>query len=433
MSAGTQASIREAADVQSSWLEAPNWLYNLHILWTRRLLLLRIAGIAFVCGAIIAFVIPKTYVSQARIMPPEMSNSNSGLLASLAARAFGSDALGGLAASLMGAHNSGALFLELMRSGSVTDRLVEQFQLQQLYHKRYRVDAAKELARRTKIVLDKKSGVITLSVKDTDPRRARDMAQAYLEALNVLVIRTGSSSAHQERVFIERRLQEVKANLDQAEEEMSDFSSTHSAIDLKEQARVTVESQARVQAELVVAESELASLRQIYGDGNVRVRETEAQIADLRGQIAKFGGTSAPLTPEAENGADPPSASLAYLPLKQVPRLAVPYANLLRQLTVQETIYKLLVQQYEMARIEEAKDIPVVNVIDAPGIPEKKSFPPRLLLALALTLATLIVSSFVLIFRHRWLLLSENDPRRLFAREVIGSMRSSTSRRGLEL
>lgn len=435
MSAGTQASIRETADVQSSWLGAPNWLYNLHILWARRSLLLRIAGIALVCGMIIAFVIPKTYVSQARIMPPEMSNSNSSLLASMAARAFGSDALGGLAASLIGAHNSGALFIELMRSGSVTNRLVEQFQLQHLYHKRYRVDAAKVLARRTTIVLDKKSGVITLSVKDTDPRRARDMAQAYLDGLNVLVIRTGSSSAHQERVFIERRLQEVKANLNQAEEAMSDFSSTYSAIDLKEQARVTVESQAHVQGELVVAESELASLRQIYGDGNVRVRETRAQIADLRREIAKFGGTSAPLASEAENGADPPSASLAYLPLRQVPRLAVPYADLLRQLTVQETIYKLLVQQYEMARIEEAKNIPVVNVIDAPGVPEKKSFPPRMLLALALTLATLIVSSFVLIFRHRWLLLSENDPRRLFAREVgdaFASMRSSRSSWGLE-
>jgi capsule polysaccharide export protein KpsE/RkpR len=435
MSVGTQPSIRESADVQSFWLEAPNWLYNLHILWNRRLLLLRIAGIALISSVIIAFVIPKTYVSQARIMPPEMSNSNSALLASMAARAFGSDALGGLAASLIGAHNSGALFIDLMRSGSVTDRLVEQFQLQHLYHKRYRVDAAKALARRTTIVLDKKSGVITLSVKDRDPRRARDMAQAYLDGLNVLVIRTGSSSAHQERVFIERRLQEVKANLAQAEEAMSDFSSTNTAIDLKEQARVTVESQARVQGELIVAESELASLRQIYGDGNVRVRESEAQIADLRGEITKIGGTSAPLTSYANNDADPPSANLAYLPLRQVPRLAVPYADLLRQLTVQETVYKLLIQQYEIARIQEAKDIPVVNVIDAPGIPEKKSFPPRILLALALTVVTLIVSSFVMIFRHRWLLLSENDPRRLFAREVIdvfASMRSSTSRRGVE-
>lgn len=417
-------------------MDAPNWLYNLHILWARRLLLLRIACIAFIFSAIVAFTIPKTYVSQARIMPPEMSNSNSTLLASMAARAFGSDALGGLAASLIGTHNSGALIIDLMRSGSVADQLVERFQLQHLYHKRYRVDAAKTLARRTTILLDKKSGVITLSVKDTDPRRARDMTQAYLDSLNVLVIRTGSSSAHQERVFIEQRLQEVKANLAQAEEAMSDFSSTHSAIDLTEQARVTVESQARVQGELVVAESELASLRQIYGDGNIRVRQSEAQIADLRREIAKFGGTSARLPSDADNDADPPSASLAYLPLRQVPRLAVPYGDLFRQLTVQETIYKLLVQQYEMARIEEAKDIPVVNVIDAPGIPEKKSFPPRILLALALTMATLIVSSFVLVFCHRWLLLSTNDPRRRFAREVsdaFASMRSSTWRRRVEM
>lgn len=434
MSAGTQSYIGEAADVQSSWMEAPSWLYNLHILWAKRVLLLRIAGIALVCGVAIAFVIPKTYVSQARIMPPEMSNSGSALLASMAARAFGSDSLSGLAASLIGTHNNGALFIDLMRSSTVTDRLVEQFQLQHLYHKRYRVDATKVLARRTTIVLDKKSGVITLSVKDRDPQRARDMAQAYLDGLNVLVIRTSSSSARQERVFIEKRLQEVRADLAQAEEAMSDFSSTHTAIDLKEQARVTVESQARLQGELIFAESELASLRQIYSEGNVRVRESEAQIADLRQELTKIGGTSAPLSSDANSDADPPSSSLAYLPLRQVPRLAVPYTNLLRQLEVQETVYKLLIQQYEIARIQEAKDIPVVNVIDAPGIPEKKSFPPRTLLALAVTMATLIVSSFVLIFRHRWLLLSANDPRRLFAREVsdaLASMRGSTRRRGL--
>lgn len=433
MPVGTQPSIRETADVQSSWPEAPNWLYNLHILWTRRLLLLRIAGIALVSSVAVAFVIPKMYVSQARIMPPEMSNSNSAVLASMAARAFGSDALSGLAAGLIGTHNNGALFIDLMRSSFVIGGLVDQFQLQSLYHKRYRVDATKVLTRRTTIVLDKKSGVITLSIRDGDPRRARDMAQAYLDGLNVLVIRTSSSSAHQERVFIERRLREVKASLDEAEGAMSDFSSTHTAIDLQEQARVTVESQAHVQGELILAESELASLRQIYGDGNVRVRESEAQIAGLRQELMKMGGTSAPLPADPDTDANRPSASLAYLPLRQVPRLAVPYTNLLRQLEVQETVYKLLVQQYEIARIQEAKDIPVVNVIDAPGIPEKKSFPPRTLLALLLTAATLTVSSFVLVFRHRWLLLDARDPRRIFAREVsdaLTSIRSSRLRQG---
>ena len=320
----------------------------------------------------------------------------------------------------MGAHNNGALFIDLMRSSSVVDRLIDTFQLQRVYRKRYRVDASKVLARRTSIVLDKRSGVITLSVKDRDPRRARDMAQAYLDGLNMLVIRTSNSSAHQERVFIERRLQEVKTSLALAQEAMSEFSSTHMAVDLKEQARATVESEARVHGELVVAESELDSLRQIYGDANVRVRETEARIAGLQHELTKMGGSSAPLPMVSNNDSDVTlqDNSSSYLPLRQVPRLAVPYANLYREVQVQETIYNLLTQQYEIARVQEAKDIPVVNIIDAPGIPEKKAFPPRFVLTIALTLATLILSFYCTVARHHWRLMNPEDPRKRFWREV---------------
>src|SRR5262249_51864948 len=110
--------------------------------------------------------------------------------------------------------------------------------------------------------------------------------------------------------------------------------------------------------------------------------------------------------------------------LKQVPRLAVPYANLYREVQVQEAVNNLLTQQYEIARIQEAKDVPVVNVIDAPGIPEKKSFPPRGVLTLALTFLTLIVASFVLVLSHHWENIDAEDPRRRFGREVIETLAS---------
>ena len=107
--------------------------------------------------------------------------------------------LGGLASSLFGARTSGPLFVDLLRSGTVSSDLIDRFQLQKIYGKRYRVDAAKQLARRTAVVEDKKSGVISITVEDSDPRRARDLAQAYLDELNLLVNRTNTSSARQER------------------------------------------------------------------------------------------------------------------------------------------------------------------------------------------------------------------------------------------
>ncbi len=404
----------EATDSHAGFDGASTWLYNLHVLWSSRGLLTRVTGIAFVFSIALAFIIPKMYVSQARIMPPEMPGPNPALFAALAGRTMGNDALGGLALSLMGGRNNGALFVDLLQSAFVSTRLIDRFQLQSVYHKRYRIDAAKVLARRTQITQDKKSGVLTLAVHDTNPERARDLAQAYLDELNILVNRTSSSSAHQERVFIEKRLSEVESKLSRAQEALSEFSSSHTAIDLKEQARATVESEAKAQGELIAAQSELGSLEQIYGDDNVRVRAAEARIASLKHELQKMGGSPVPLT-TTTSATD---AALPYLPLRQVPRLAVPYANLFREVQVQETVYNLLTQQYEIARIQEAKDIPVVNVIDAPGIPEKKSFPPRALLSLASTLVIVIIASFVLLGRHYWFLLGRADPRRLFAREV---------------
>jgi capsule polysaccharide export protein KpsE/RkpR len=401
----------------------PNWLLNLHVLWAQRALLKRLAGASFVISLLISLLIPKMYESQTRIMPPENSDTNSALLSMMAGRALGNDSLGSLATSLIGGHTNSALFVDLLRSGSVSDPLIEKFELQHVYFKRYRVDAAKVLARRTTIDQDKKSGVISLSVRDTDPQRARDLAQGYLDQLNILVNRTSTSPAHQEKLFIERRVQEVKHDLDNAQAAMSEFSSTHATIDLKEQTRATVESQAMLEGELIAAESELQSLQQLYGDSNIRVRSVEAKIASLKRESGKLEGTSAPLPTSAGDIASPGQAGdKSYLPLRQVPRLAIPFANLYRELHVQETLYDLLTQQYEIARIQEAKDIPAVNVIDAPGIPEKKSFPPRTLLTLALTLLFFSGCCLYLICRHHWLLIDPNDPRRSLGREMYDSV-----------
>jgi capsule polysaccharide export protein KpsE/RkpR len=120
-----------------------------------------------------------------------------------------------------------------------------------------------------------------------------------------------------------------------------------------------------------------------------------------------------------------------YPPLRQLPRLAVPYANFYRQVQVQETVFELLTQQYELARIQEAKDVPVVGVIDSPGIPEKKSFPPRLLLALLLTLVSTSIAAALLLASHRWSQTSANDPRKVFARQVYSTLPATLKRRRL--
>jgi uncharacterized protein involved in exopolysaccharide biosynthesis len=423
----TPPSILEALEqVEASADDSSHWAVRAMLLWNRRRMLFRVTAISLVVSLIIAFTIPKRYKSTASIMPPDQQGSGAMMLAALTSRPGSLGALGNLASGLLGAHTSTALFVDLLRSGTVSGNLIDRFDLQHVYRKRYRIDTAKHLARSTKIVDDKKSGVITIEVEDTSPTRARDLAQGYLDELNKLVTLTGTSAAHLERVFIEGRLQGVQADLERAQLSLSEFSSRNTTINITEQTRAMVDAGARVQAELLLEQSGLESLRQLYGDGNVRVRETEARIATLERQLDKMAGTSAPLAPELAGGAASDSNNEKgelYPPLRQLPRLAVPYADLYRRVRVQEALFELLTQQCELARIEEAKDVPTVKVIDSPGVPEKKSFPPRLLLTLLLTFLSFSATSALILIRHQWSKVDPLDPRKILAAEVSPVLR----------
>jgi capsule polysaccharide export protein KpsE/RkpR len=404
-----------------------NWVAHTTLLWQHRVFLARVTAIAIVVSFVVAFAIPKQYKSSARIMPPDQQGAGALMLAALSSRGGGGlGALGSLAGGLLSSHTTTALFVDLLHSATVSGHLIERFQLQHAYHKRYLIDTAKFLARRTTITDDKKSGVITIAVEDTDRVRARDLTQAYLDELNKIVTQTSTSSAHQERIFVERRLQSVEKDLEEAQLRLSEFSSRNSTISIGDQTKAMVDAAARVQAEILVEQSGLNALRQIYGDSNVRIRETEARISSLQHQLENMSGSSAPLAPGIASGSagtnDNGDDNQLYPPLRQLPRLAVPYADLYRRVKVQETVYELLTQQFEMARIEEAKDVPIVSVIDPPGIAEKKSFPPRLLLIFILTAFSFVVISAAIIMADRWHKVDPCDPRKVLAGDVLSTL-----------
>ena len=404
--------------------EAPNWVRNASLLWEHRRSILRIFVVGTLFSLVVVFLIPNRYESTARIMPPENSGSSAALLAALAGRGSGElGGLGSIAASLLGVRTSGPLFVDLLRSATISDHLIDRFQLQQVYGKRYKVDTIKKLAGRTAITEDKKSGVISITVQDSDPQRARDIAQAYLDELNLLVNRTNTSSARQERMFIEHRLQGAESELERAQKELSDFSSTHSTVDIKEQTRATVDAAAKLQGQVIVEQTELDALLQIYGDENVRVRAAHARIAGLKNQLRALGGTSEPLQADgnisADNAGPISRTGVEYPPLRQIPRLAVPYADIYRHVRVQEAVYEMLTQQYELSRIQEAKDVPVVRVIDAPGLPEKKSFPPRGVFAELLSCLVLIFGCACVLIREWWKEMDQLDPRKTFIEQAV--------------
>jgi capsule polysaccharide export protein KpsE/RkpR len=371
-----------------------------------------VAVVVFALSILFALSLPKEYVSVARIMPPEQGSSSAAMLAALVGKGS-AGGLAGLAGSLLGAKNNGALFVALLHSGTISGHLIDRFDLQRVYHKRYRLDAAKRLGYLTKITEDTKSGVITIVVTDETGERARDLAQGYLDGLNSLVARVNTSSAHREREFIEQRLNTVQAELQRAQLALSDFSSKSTTIDIKEQTRATVDAGAKLEGQLIAGESELDSLRQIYGNQNVRVRAAEARNATLQRELQRANGQSGQDLDGKEGDANHP-----YPALRQLPRLGVQWANLYRSVRVHETVFDLLSEEYEAARIEEVKSIPTVSVIDFPGLPERRSGPHRTLIVLISTLLSTVLTAIYLLARRSWLAMDNQDPRRVLATRI---------------
>jgi capsule polysaccharide export protein KpsE/RkpR len=360
----------------------------------------------------VAFLIPKQYESTARIMPPEGS-MNAAMLAALSGRML-PGGLGALASGLMGVRNNSTVFASLLQSRTVTEHIVDRFDLQKLYWSRYKENAIKRLAARTDISEDRKTGIITVVVSDTDQRRARDMAQAYLDELNALVTKVNTTSAARERQFIEQRLISVKADLDDAQRQLSTFSSKNATLDVKEQTRAMVEATAKLEGELIVARTELSSLERIYGPENIRVRAAKARVTQLDQEVKRATGT-----PDSVGDSDTP-----YPPLRAIPALGVQWSDLYRRVKIQETVYELLTQQYELSRIEEAKSIPTVSIVDVPSWPEKKSFPPRLIIMLSGTLLGFLGSFLVVVRRSEWSGISEEDPRKALFRTVVTDLKA---------
>lgn len=387
---------------------------RLRLLWNERRFLVRAAIASLLLGTLLAFLLPKRFESTTQLMPPDgQSSSGMAMLAAMSAKTGGG--LGAIAGDLLGIKSSGALFIGILRSRTVEDRLVDGFDLRKVYGARLQETARQKLAENTAISEDRKSGIITLSVTDPDPRRAAALAQAYVEELDRAVAQLSTSSARRERQFLEERLKAVQADLQSAEKEFSQFASKNIAIDIKEQGKAMVDAAAALQGQLIAAKSEVQGLKQIYTDNNVRVRSAQARVAELQRQIEKIGGKGE--TPSSSDSSD--SAESLYPSIRKLPLLGVTYSDLYRNTKVEEAVYEALTQQYELAKVQEVKETPSVKVLDPPTVPERKSFPPRLLIMTLCTFLGLAGATLLTLGKAHWTELDPQDPAKVLAQEVF--------------
>jgi capsule polysaccharide export protein KpsE/RkpR len=399
---------------------------TVRLFWENRRFLMRIALYAVLVSAGLAFLISPRYQSTAHLMPPDNQGS-SGLAMAAAAMANSASGspLGGMATDLLGMKSNSDIFVGILSSRTAQDKLINDFNLQKVYGIKRMEDARPALADHTSISVERKSQIIAIEVTDKSPQRAAALCQAYVAELNTLVAELSTSSARRERIFLEGRLKAVNNDLETAEKKFSEFSSKNSAIDVKEQGRAMLGAAAVLQGNLIAAQSEYEGLRQIYSDSNVRVRSLHARIEELQHQLEGLEGKGESTTTLSNsNQAD----DSLYPSMRKLPLLGVTYADLYRETKIQEAVLETLTREYEMAKVQEAKEIPTVKVLDPPQIPDKRSFPPRLLIIFLGTVSIMVVACGLILARNSWEQTDVLDERKVFAQEVFGTLRTKLPR-----
>lgn len=384
----------------------------LRFCWVGRKMVFGILVTGILFSLLYALLLPNIYTSTTTLMPPDSASSNSNLM-SLLSSAGPAASLGGTA---LGLKTPGAVFVGILGSRTVQESLVKQFDLVHHYKKRLIQDACRRLTADTVIRDDTKSGIITISVQADSPMLASKIAHAYVTELDRVVNNNSTSAARRERIFLEERLKEIKKDLDDSATSLSQFSAKNKTIDIPSQGKAMVEAGFKLQDQMIAARSQLAALQQSYSEDNVRIRAARARIAELQREIDKVMGS--PEGPAINaNGAEYPSIS-------ELPALGLTYFDLERRMSVEEALWIALTKQYEAAKVQEAKEIPTVRVLDAANVPERKSSPARTQIVILGAMLSVLVACISVIAMSAWNKLDAQDERKKQVAAIVDALLS---------
>jgi uncharacterized protein involved in exopolysaccharide biosynthesis len=383
----------------------------LRLCWARRKLVFGILGSGVVLSFLAAFTMKATYISTTTLMPPENASPYSNLLNMLTSASSAAS----LGSAALGLNTPAELYVSILGSRTVQDDLIAQFGLMDRYKSKMHEDARKKLKGDTTVAEDRKSGIITVSVRADDPTLASNLAKAYVDDLNRVVTENSTSSARRERIFLEGRLKDIKQQLDDSAKALSQFSSKSGAFDMATQAKSMMDAGLRLQTELIDGRGRLAALRQTYSEDNPRVRAAEARNAELQRQLDKLGGLA------QDSGSDANSANAGFPAARKLPTLGLTYYDLERKLRVDEALWEALTKQYEAAKVEEAQEIPTIRVLDPANFPERKAGPARRLVIEVGTALSLVLAIASVLAVTAWEQMGEQDEPKKLITDVTGA------------
>ena len=350
----------------------------LPLLQRRRMILKWIVSLG-VITAIVVFLLPNQYEAATKIMPPQQAQSTAtAMLGQLGA-------LAGLAGKDIGLKNPSDLYVGIIKSRSIADAIIQQFDLQSYYHKKHLADTRKYLESHSEVEAGK-DGLISIKYEDKDPKRAADIANAYVKQLYQVNQRLAISEASQRRLFFEKELETEKNLLADAEIELKKTQESTGLIELSGQADAIIRSVAQLQSQLSGKQVQLEAMKSFATSENPDVIRTEQEIAALKTQLANVERTNKL------------GAGNIAIPTRKIPQAGLEYIRKLREVKYHEGLFEILAKQFEAAKIDEGKNAPIIQVVDAAVVPEVKAGPHRSLIILGGAILGFIIGCF-----HVWI------------------------------
>jgi tyrosine-protein kinase Etk/Wzc len=375
--------LNEAEKVMNPVLEIPERevsLLDILVLLAKRkrFILLSTLGTA-VFTAAICMILPIRYTGESSLIPPQQS-SNGGMLSQLAGG--GGGAIAALAGSAgLGIKSQTDMYITMFKSRTVEDAMIRRFDLRKAYRVKKLSEARKVFERRSTATAGVKDGVIRVTVDGPTPEQAATMTNAYVEEFQKLASNVAITEAGQRRVFFDRQLEEAKNNLSSAEQDLKKSELTTGMVQPDNQSRAMIESAATIQEQIAAKEVQLQAMSSFATDNNPDVILVKKQLDELRAQLARFTGNSG-------TGSD------LFVPKGRVPEAVLDYVRKLREVKYRETIFEALAAQYQLAKLDEAKQGAVFQIIDVAAPPDTRSFPHRTILVIVFTLLAFIFACF---------------------------------------
>ncbi len=330
-------------------------------------------GVSILVGLVLAFVLPTVYTATTTLLPPAQ---NQGALSMMAGQ-FGS--MAAVAGKDVGLRNPTEIFLAMLQSRTVGDRMVERYKLSSVYRTGNVTDSRDALTGHTEMSAAK-NGTITIAVHDREAARAAVLANGYVEELNRISQELAVTEAGQRRLFFEKQMQSTQAQLATAELALKRSQENTGLISLDEQSKAIIQSVSGIEGQIAAKEVQLGSMRSFATEQNPEVMRAKQELAAMKAHLSRL-----------QQGQIVGNGSL-QVPTGKVPEAGMEFARRVREVKYQETVLGLMAKEYEAAKIDEAKNAALIQVLDAAVVPERRSAPKRKQIILFAALAGLLFS-----------------------------------------